>query len=123
MQDTPHPDEFPRLTDSAFPLEGLVVSTLRTLAVAFLVVSGLLLIPIESSAVKKRKPRTLTRAESKQAELRLREMGYPTGPIDGAIDEKTQSGLVLFQKWEGLKLTGRLSRSDFEAIMNAEAPQ
>jgi len=50
-------------------------------------------------------------------------MGYPTGPVDGAIDDQTRSGLVLFQKWEERKLTGQLNRSEFDAIMDAEAPQ
>lgn len=89
------------------------MSTVRILAVSSIVIL-LLLIPIGSSANTKRKAnRALTRAELKQAERRLAEMGYPTG----------QNGLVLFQKWEGRKLTGRLSRDDFEAIMNAEAPE
>lgn len=34
-----------------------------------------------------------------------------------------RGGLILFQKWEGRKLTGRLNRTEFEAIMSAEAPQ
>jgi len=50
-------------------------------------------------------------------------MGYPTGPVDGAIDDKTRGGLVLFQKWESRKHTGQISRSEFDAIMDAEAPQ
>ena len=99
------------------------MSLARTLAVIFL----LSLIPIESSASAQRRRRVSnrppTRTELKQAERRLADMGYPTGPVDGAIDEKTRGGLVLFQKWEGRKLTGQISRSDFDAIMDAEAPQ
>ena len=99
------------------------MSLARTLAVIFL----LSLIPIESAASTQRKRRVsnrpLTRTELKQSERRLADMGYPTGPVDGAIDEKTRGGLVLFQKWEGRKLTGQISRSDFDAIMDAEAPQ
>ena len=99
------------------------MSLARTLAVIFL----LSLIPIESSASAQRKRRVSnrppTRTELKQAERRLADMGYPTGPVDGAIDDKTRGGLVLFQKWEGRKLTGQISRSDFDAIMDAEAPQ
>jgi lipoprotein-anchoring transpeptidase ErfK/SrfK len=30
---------------------------------------------------------------------------------------------MLFRKWEGLKLTGALGRDEFDAIMNATAPQ
>ncbi len=63
-----------------------------------------------------RSPRTdsaaLSRAEVKQATARLAEMGYGT-----------RNALIAFQKWEGRKVTGQLSRDDFEAIMNASAPQ
>ncbi|HEU4712825.1 MAG TPA: L,D-transpeptidase family protein [Pyrinomonadaceae bacterium] len=99
------------------------MSLARTLAVVFLLV----LIPLESSAFFQRKRRVTnhppTRAELKQAERRLADMGYPTGPVDGVIDDKTRGGLVLFQKWEGRKHTAQISRSEFDAIMNAEAPQ
>ena len=69
----------------------------------------LLLLPVEALAVTKGKNRSLTRAEIKKAEARLKELGYPS--------------LTLFQKWEDRKVTGRLTREEFEAIMNAEAPQ
>jgi peptidoglycan hydrolase-like protein with peptidoglycan-binding domain len=59
----------------------------------------------------------------KEAEARLSEMGYGTGPVDGVIDGVTRNALIAFQKWEGRKVTGRLSREDFDAIMSAEAPQ
>lgn len=64
-----------------------------------------------------------TRAELKEAERRLREMGYWTGPIDGVIDNETHSALIAFQKWEGRKVTGQLTRSEFNAILEASAPQ
>src|SRR5256714_7882816 len=87
-----------------------------TLTLAFL-------LPINSSALakgQKRKGRapsahslTLTRAELKQAQSRLTEMGYSAG----------RPGLIAFQKYEGRKVTGQIHRDDFEAIMNAHAPQ
>jgi L,D-transpeptidase catalytic domain/Putative peptidoglycan binding domain len=70
-----------------------------------------------------RKQHPLTRVELKQAEARLAEMGYRPGRVDGVIGDDTRSALLLFQKWEGRKLTGQLTRGDFEAIMNATAPQ
>ncbi len=80
-----------------------------------------------STTTEKRKhsspSRQLTRSEEKDAEQRLSEMGYSTGRVDGAIDGTTRSGLIVFQKWEGRKVTGRLTRDEFEAIMSAEAPQ
>lgn len=74
---------------------------------------------------RKERPRArqLTRVELKDAEQRLSEMGYKTGRVDGVIDETTRSGIVLFQRWEGRNVTGRLSRGDFDAILNAEAPK
>ena len=52
-------------------------------------------------------------ADMKEAEVRLAEIGYGTG----------RSALIAFQKYEGLKVTGQLSREDLEAIMSASAPQ
>jgi peptidoglycan hydrolase-like protein with peptidoglycan-binding domain len=85
-----------------------------------------LLMAVESSAGTQRKRvvnRPLTRTELKQVERRLSEIGYKAGPADGVVDEKTRSALVLFQKWEGRKITGQLTRREFDAIMSAEPPQ
>jgi hypothetical protein len=49
------------------------------------------------------------RAEVKKAEARLKEMGYPS--------------VTMFQKWHDLTATGRITRRDFNAIMDAEPPQ
>ena len=86
-----------------------------------------LLIPIECLATanssqrrarsqKNQASRSLTRAEMKEAEQRLADLGYGTGRVD-------RNALIAFQKWEGRKVTGRLTRDDYEAIMNAEAPR
>ena len=66
-----------------------------------------------SSSVARKRVGQLTRSEWKEAAHRLSEMGYGNG--DGA--------LIIFQKWEGRKVTGRLNRSEFDAIMSAEAPK
>ncbi len=104
-----------------------IVFDLRHCAIVLLLALGLLLIvPFESAARSQRKRvtnRPPTRTELKQAERRLSEMGYKAGPADGVIDEATRNALVLFQKWEGRNVTGRLTRSEFDAIMNAEPPQ
>ena len=55
----------------------------------------------------------LKRAELKEAQSRLSEMGFGTG----------QQALTTFQKWEGRKITGRLTRAEFEAIRNATPPR
>src|SRR5256714_7717330 len=55
----------------------------------------------------------LNRSEIKQAQARLAEMGYGAG----------RNAVVAFQKFEGRKISGQVSRDDFDAIMNASAPQ
>src|SRR6266446_314887 len=102
------------------------MGTLKELASAvFLTLSLVLLTPLHSFAVTKpgnHKGRSanhsLSRVEVKEAEARLSEMGYGTGR-DGVID---RNALVAFQKWEGRKVTGQLSRDEFDAIMSANAP-
>ena len=84
--------------------------------------SLLLLTSTASSAIKEagqrkgRPPRTrtaaLSRAQLKEAEARLSEMGYGAG----------RNALIAFQKYEGREVTGRLSREDFDLIMSATAP-
>ncbi len=106
------------------------MSTLKKLtSVALLILSVLLPGPTESSAFtkidkrKKASPAQMKRAELKEVEARLAEMGYGTGRVDGVIDVVTRDAIIAFQKWERRKVTGRLNREDFEAIMSATAPQ
>jgi len=77
----------------------------------------------KARAPKRTASRSLTRADVKQAEGRLAELGYGPGRVDGVIDNTARNALVAFQKWEGRKVTGRLSRDDLEALMSAESPQ
>ena len=65
----------------------------------------------------------LKQKELKEAERRLSEMGYTTGRVDGVIDSTTRQALITFQKWEGRKVTGNLTRAEFEAINEASAPR
>jgi len=68
---------------------------------------------VSSFAATKKTPNRVTSAEAKQAAIRLTEMGYGSG----------RTALIAFQKYEGRKATGQLTRGDFEAIMNASAPE
>jgi hypothetical protein len=70
-----------------------------------------------NTKARKRDGGPLKRAELKEAESRLSEMGYRTGRVT------TQQALVIFQKWEGRKITGRLTRAELEAIRNATPPR
>lgn len=76
-----------------------------------------------SAGSRARKQRPLTRAELRQAEARLKEMGYGPGRVDGVITGDTRRALMLFQKWEGRKLRRALNREEFDAIMSAAAPE
>lgn len=88
----------------------------RKLATAFL-----LTLAIASTSLADKGP--LKRAELKEAERRLSEMGFRTGRVDGVIDGDTQRALATFQKWEGRRITGRLTRAELNAIRNAIPPQ
>lgn len=97
----------------------------KSVVVVLLATCLLVLASTESTARTKSKKQTgpPTRAELKEAERRLHEMGYWTGPVDGVIDSDTHSALIAFQKWEGRRVTGQLTRSEFNAIREASAPQ
>src|SRR4026209_305647 len=96
-------------------------TTKSILVAASLLVLSLSCLAAVKSGVRKQRP--LTRAELKQVEARLAEMGYGPGRVDGVVDADTRHALLLFRKWEGLKLTGGLGRNEFDAIMSAEAPR
>ena len=65
----------------------------------------------------------LTRAQTREAERRLSEMGYWTGPIDGVFDPATRAALIAFQKWEGRPTTGKLTLEELEAIRSSDMPK
>ena len=65
----------------------------------------------------------LTRVDTREAERRLSELGYWTGPVDGVLDPGTQSALFAFQKWEGRPVTGKLTLEELDAIRTATPPK
>jgi hypothetical protein len=64
-----------------------------------------------------------TRAQTKEAEHRLYELGYWTGPIDGVFDAATRQALIAFQKYEGRTITGQLTLDELETIRHSKSPQ
>ena len=89
-----------------------------------LVTICLLLISVHAIAGAPQKKRALlTRAQILEAERRLSELGYWTGPIDGRLDEGTKSALIAFQKWERRAITAKLTLEELEAIRNGVAPK
>ena len=65
----------------------------------------------------------LNRAETREAERRLSDMGYWTGAVDGLFDAATRSALIAFQKWEGRVITGQLTLDELDAIRTSSSPK
>ncbi|MEP6913106.1 MAG: L,D-transpeptidase family protein [bacterium] len=92
---------------------------------ALLTISLLLILTpsVASAQQSSNQQAPLTRAQTREAERRLSNMGYWTGAIDGLFDPATQSALIAFQKWEGRPITGRLRIDELEAIRRGTAPK
>jgi putative peptidoglycan binding protein/L,D-transpeptidase-like protein len=80
---------------------------------------GLLFIAVPAAAVQKA---ALTKAEVRQAEQWLADLGYWTGPIDGIWDGASRHALIAFQKLQQAKPTGRLTRAEWNALSVARPP-
>jgi hypothetical protein len=65
---------------------------------------------------------SLTRDEVRQAEQWLADLGFWAGPIDGVWDGASRHALVAFQKIEGARPTGRLTRAEWNALSVARPP-
>ncbi len=91
----------------------------------FLLTICLLLIsaPSIGSAQASDKQTFLTRAQTREAERLLSNLGYWTGAVDGLFDPVTRSALIAFQKWEGRPITGRLTLDELEAIRTSASPK
>src|SRR5688572_23875610 len=76
-----------------------------------------------SAQETKRRSALLTRADTREAEWRLSELGYWTGAIDGLVDPATRSALIAFQKWEDRPITGKLTREELDAIRTSTSPK
>ena len=94
--------------------------TIRLLIV--LLILFLLLVLTENSFGQTVKQK-LTQAQVWEAERRLCELGYWTGPIDGIFDYGSKQALMAFQKIERRKRTGNLTRDELEAIRSAKRPE
>jgi hypothetical protein len=65
----------------------------------------------------------ITKAQVREAERWLAELGYWTGPVDGVWDAASRHALVAFQKIEGLRRTGTLTRKELDALARATPPR
>jgi hypothetical protein len=76
-----------------------------------------------SKGVSKRSSKQeISFAERLEAEQRLADLGYWTGPIDGNLDPGSRQALIAFQKVEGRERTGRLTENELDAIRAAGRP-
>lgn len=64
----------------------------------------------------------LTRGQIKNAEQRLSNAGFWTGPIDGVFDAGSRSALIAFQKWHGRDVTGQLTIDELDVIRTSSRP-
>src|SRR6185503_19064967 len=89
----------------------------------FIVTLCVLLITTHSITSAQQSRTALTRAQVKEAERTLADLGYWTGAIDGVPDATTRAALISFQKWEGRPVTGQLTIDELEAIRTAASPK
>ncbi len=87
-----------------------------------LLTACLLVCVAASVASAQRGNASLTRAQIRDAEQRLAELGYWTGRVDGVFDVGSRSALIAFQKWEGRLVTAKLTVDELEAMRRSEAP-
>jgi len=90
--------------------------------ILLLLVASVCLISTPLTLTAQEKPQPLTRQERKEAERRLSDIGYRTGPVDGLLDPASQSALIAFQKWEGRAITGQLTLDELNAIRASSGP-
>ena len=64
----------------------------------------------------------LSSQERSEAEQRLWDLGYWSGPVDGRFDSGSRHGLIAFQKVEGRPRTGKLTLEELNALRNASRP-
>lgn len=67
--------------------------------------------------------RPLARAQIKEAERLLSDLGYWTGAVDGVFDGATRSALIAFQKYEGRPITGKLTLEERDSIRASNSPK
>jgi len=71
---------------------------------------------------KKDVAQEVSKEEILAAEERLSDLGYWTGAVDGTLDAGSRHALIAFQKAEGRKRTGKLTRAELQALLSANRP-
>ena len=68
-------------------------------------------------------PPELSTLQKVEAEQRLSDLGYWTGPVDGKFDADSRHALIAFQKVERRARTGKLTPDELDALRAATRPQ
>jgi hypothetical protein len=77
---------------------------------------------LDKRVSKRGQRRDLPLEERLEAEQRLSDLGYWTGPVDGQLDPASRQALIAFQKVEARQRTGRLTRDELQALRLAARP-
>ncbi|HWO00142.1 MAG TPA: L,D-transpeptidase family protein [Blastocatellia bacterium] len=91
-------------------------------AACALVSSGLASAQQNSNRVRPNPQRSLSPEDTREAEQRLSDLGYWTGPVDGVLDEGSRQALIAFQKVEARQRTGKLTLEELQALRTAKRP-
>jgi peptidoglycan hydrolase-like protein with peptidoglycan-binding domain len=89
---------------------------------SLLVIAAIAALPLQAAAPKSAKTAPLSKTEIRQAEQRLADLGFWTGPIDGVWDGASRHALIAFQKVQRAKATGTLTRAEYNALSVAVTP-
>lgn len=65
----------------------------------------------------------LSAEEISEAEQRLFDLGYWTGPVDGVLDVGSRHALIAFQKVEDRQRTGTLTQNELQGMRTASKPR
>ena len=79
------------------------------------ILASVALLAVAAVAHAKPTPR-LTAADLRYAEQRLHALGYWTGPVDGVWDGASRQALIAFQKLQGARPTGVMTRAELNAM-------
>lgn len=82
----------------------------------------ILLIPSVAPAAGQTRQTELSKEAISEAEQRLSDLGYWTGPVDGVMDPVSRQAVIAFQKVERRKRTGHLNNEELIALRVAQRP-
>lgn len=106
-----------------FSVSGLPAdSSSRRTPSIFLVCFSIIVLLSSVAPVAGKSRQQLSQKNFLEAEQRLSELGYWTGPVDGKIDVAFSHALVAFQKVERRRRTGRLTSDELNALRTATKP-